>query len=223
MVTYTTKSDTFYNLIIMQQLQDQFGNIDIYLFDQLLKGRFDTCEKVLDAGCGNGRNLVYFLKQKRTVYGIDQSAYSIEQLKNISLELNPENNLNNFVVGAVEDLPFEEDFFDLVLANAILHFAKNRQHFESMLHAIWKVLKDDGYLLVRLASNIGIENLVKPLADGRYLLPDGSTRYLVDQEMLLRYTQELGGELVEPIKTTNVQNWRCMTTWCVQKKAENSI
>ena len=40
-------------------LQDEFGNIDIYLFDQLLRARLRPGMRVLDAGCGGGRNLVY--------------------------------------------------------------------------------------------------------------------------------------------------------------------
>ena len=53
--------------------------------------------------------------------------------------------------------------------------------------------------------------------DGRYLLPDGSERYLVDEAMLMRFTAALGGSLVDPLKTTVVQDQRCMTTWVVRK------
>ena len=45
-------------------LQEQFGNIDIYLFDQLLRGRIGPGMRVLDAGCGGGRNLVYLLRER---------------------------------------------------------------------------------------------------------------------------------------------------------------
>jgi len=87
-----------------------------------------------------------------------------------------------------------------------------------MLHSMWRVLKPGGYFFARLASDIGIESLVQNLGNGRYLLPDGSERFLVNEEMLLGYTQMLNGHLHEPIKTTNVQNLRCMTTWCLQKR-----
>jgi len=202
----------------MNSLQKEFGNIDIYLFDQLLKGRFDEGKRVLDAGCGGGRNLVYFLQHDFDVYGIDGSARAIEQVKKLSKELNPKNSLDNFSVGKVDALPFEKDFFDIVVCNAVLHFAEDEAHFDRMLRSIWKVLKPGGHLLIRLASDIGIEGLVKPLGDRRYLLPDGSTRFLVNQQMLLDYTEKLNGQLFEYIKTTNVQNLRCMTTWCLQKK-----
>lgn len=203
---------------MQNNLQQLYGNIDIYLFDQLLKGRFDGCQTVLDAGCGGGRNLHYFLRNGFKVYGVDADAHAVEAVRQLSADLAPLNPAENFKVALVEELPHPDSFFDLVICNAVLHFAQNHNHFNAMLRSIWRVLKPGGYLFVRLASTIGIEDLVEPIGDGRYNLPDGSIWYLVDEEVLLDYTIDLGGELFEPIKTTNVQNQRCMTTWCLQKK-----
>ncbi|GEO08959.1 class I SAM-dependent methyltransferase [Segetibacter aerophilus] len=203
--------------MMKENLQEAFGNIDIYLFDQLLKGRFDGCEKVLDAGCGYGRNLVYFLRNKYEVYGIDQNEEAVVEVQRLSKELHPENPLGNFGVGPVEELPFENNFFDLAICSAVLHFARDTNHFDSMLKSVWRVLAPGGFLFVRLASDIGIEDLVIDVGNGQYYLPDGSERFLVNQQMLLDYTEKLNGQLFEPIKTTNVQNVRCMTTWCLQK------
>jgi SAM-dependent methyltransferase len=199
-------------------LKETFGNIDIYLFDQLLKETYDKCTTVLDAGCGNGRNIIYFLKSGYQVYGIDQAINAIEAVKQLSQQLAPSNSIENFRVGLVEELPFDNNFFDLIICSAVLHFASNKAHFDNMIRSIWRVLKPGGYLFARLASNIGIEHLVKDLGNGRYYLPDGSERFLVSEQTLIDYTNRLGGELHEYIKTTNVQNQRCMTTWCLQKK-----
>ena len=201
----------------MKKLKEQFGDIDIYLFDQLLKERFDKCDSILDAGCGDGRNLVYFLQNDFEVYAIDKNLLAINNVKERSAALNPNNPSNNFIVGNIEDMAFESNLFDVVICNAVLHFAHNKQHFEDMLHSLWRVLLPGGYLLVRLASDNGIEHLVKPIDNGRYKLPDGSERYLVNLQMLMNYTKELGGTLFESLKTTNVQNLRCMTTWYIQK------
>jgi tellurite methyltransferase len=202
---------------MQNNLQQLYGNIDIYLFDQLLKGRFDDCHKVIDIGCGGGRNLHYFLQNGFEVYGIDPDARAVEHVKQLSTTLAPDNTSSNFTVATAEQLPYANDSFDLAICSAILHFANGHAHFDAMLRSVWRVLKSGGYLFARLASDIGIEDLVVPLGDGVYLLPDGSTRYLVNQKTLLRYTDELGAELFEPIKTTNVQNLRCMTTWCLRK------
>ena len=201
---------------MQNKLQQTFGNIDIYLFDQLLKGRYDNCKKVLDVGCGNGRNLIYFLRNGYEVFGVDPQPHAVETVKELSAALAPGNPLENFLVCSAEDLPFKDTTFDLIISSAVLHFAKDVQHFDSMLQAMFRVLKPGGYFFARLASDIGIEQLVKPLGNSRYLLPDGSERFLVNEQALLQYTNKLGA-LYEPIKTTNVQNMRCMTTWCVQK------
>jgi tellurite methyltransferase len=205
------------NLPFMQNtLQQTFGHIDIYLFDQLLKGRYDHAKKVLDVGCGSGRNVHYFLSNGYEVFGVDPNPQAVEDVKGLSARLAPKNPLENFVVCSAENMPFEDPTFDLIVCSAVLHFAKNNQHFDAMLRAVFNVLKPRGYLFARLASDVGIETLVKPLGNDRFLLPDGSERFLVNEQTLLSYTAEFGA-LYEPIKTTNVQNMRCMTTWCVQK------
>jgi tellurite methyltransferase len=201
-----------------KHLIESFGEIDIYLFDQLLKGRFDDCKNVIDIGCGGGRNIVWFLKNGFNVYGIDLDATAIETVNALAKQIAPGNPPGRFVVAKVEDVPFEDASFELAICSAVLHFANDSAHFEKMLRGIWRVLKPGGYLFARMASDIGIEALVRSVGKGRYLLPDGSVRYLVNQETLEHYTKELNGVLYEPIKTTNVSNQRCMTTWCVRKK-----
>lgn len=200
-----------------QHLQDSFGNIDIYLFDQILKGTYNDCNMILDAGCGTGRNLVYLLKNGANVFGVDQNPEAIAKLRALAGSFSQIDSQENFKVASVEQLPFKNEHFDLVISSAVLHFAENLSHFEAMLNSMWRVLKPGGYFFCRLASEIGIESLVSFIGNGRYILPDGSERFLVNQEMLLRLTKKIGGALHEPIKTTNVQNMRCMTTWCVRK------
>jgi SAM-dependent methyltransferase len=198
-------------------LNESFGNIDIYLFDQLLKGRYDHLHKILDVGCGSGRNLPYFLRNGYEVFAVDPDLQGIKIVKQLSAELAPKNSLENIFVCNAESLPFDDASFDLIICSAVLHFASDEQQFYNMLLSMFRVLKTGGYFFSRLASDIGIENLVRPLGNRRYLLPDGSERFLANEQILQAYTHEFG-ELYEPIKTTNVQSMRCMTTWCVQKR-----
>lgn len=199
-------------------LQEQLGQIDIYLFDQLLKGRFDHCQTIFDAGCGNGRNLVYFLRSGFEVFAIDRSPVAVEQVQRLAAQLAPALPAENFRVSAAEEIPFPDGRFNVVISNAVLHFAADEQHFEQMLNEMWRVLGNGGMLFARLASNIGIEQRVELIEGRRYRLPDGTDRFLVDEAMLLAATQRLGGTLFEPLKTSNVQNLRCMTTWCLRKE-----
>jgi len=202
---------------LQEEIQQSYGNIDIYLFDQLLKGTYQDCRSILDAGCGSGRNLVYFLRQNMEVFGVDADPEAIAEVIRLASSLSNSFPINHFFVSPVEQLPFYNEQFDLIISSAVLHFAKNLEHFEAMLTSMWRVLKPGGYFFCRLASDIGIESAVQFIGNGRYILPDQSERFLVNQEMLLRFTKKLGGTLHEPIKTTNVQNLRSMTTWCVRK------
>ena len=201
----------------MLNLNEFFGDIDIYLFDQILKNRFAPTMKILDAGCGSGRNLVYFLRQHFQVFAVDQNEEAVEHVRRLAQVLSPELSPENFQKCAVEKIPFADENFDWVISNAVLHFAENEAQFHKMLREMWRVLKSSGMLFARLASTIGIEDKLEKLSEQRYLLPDGSERFLVDEEFLIEKTKNLGGTFIEPIKTTNVQNLRCMTTWIIRK------
>lgn len=201
----------------MLNISEIFGDIDIYLFDQILKNRFAPEMKILDAGCGGGRNLVYFLRENFQIFAVDREAEAIEYVRYLAKSLAPEISSGNFQVSTIEKMPFVDENFDWVLSNAVLHFADDEKQFDEMLREMWRVLKPSGILFVRLASTIGIEDKIEKIAGHRYLLPDGSERFLVDEEMMISATENLGGMFIEPIKTTNVQNLRCMTTWVVQK------
>lgn len=198
-------------------LQELYGNIDIYLFDQLLKGTYNGCKRILDAGCGGGRNVHFFLKQGFEVFGADQNPGAITEIQQLASKFAQGSATDHFVVAEIDELPFEDNSFDLVISSAVLHFARNLQHFEKMLGSMWRVLRKDGYFFCRLASDIGIESSLHFVGNGRYILPDGSERFLVNQETLLGLTRKLGATLHEPIKTTVVQNMRSMTTWCLRK------
>jgi len=199
-------------------LHEIFGNIDIYLFDQIMKGRFSKDMKILDAGCGNGRNLIYFLKTGYDIHAVDNSPLYISDVKQLAKKFNPLLPEDNFHAESLESITFENNHFDAVIASAVLHFAETDEQFHNMLNETWRVLKPGGLFFSRLASSIGLELRVSHLYGRRYHLPDGTDRYLVDEEMLMNLTKTMGGELVEPLKTTNVQNMRCMTTWCMRKR-----
>ena len=198
------------------ELAASFGDIDIYLFDQLQRGRFDRRPRVLDAGCGDGRNLTYFLRRGFACFGIDRDPAAIEHLRARAARLAPDLPAENFRTGEIDRLPWDAAGMDAVLASAVLHFASDLAHFDRMVQEMWRVLAPDGMLFARLASNIGLEDAVGA-AGRRAQLPDGSTRFVVDEAMLIERTARLGGQLLDPIKTTNVQRQRCMTTWCVRK------
>ena len=204
-------------------LQDQFGQIDIYLFDQLLKGRITPGMRILDAGCGGGRNIHYFLREGYEVFAADADPDAVASVRALARMLAPALRDSNFRIEPVERMSFDDACADVVICNTVLHFARDDAHFESMLHGAWRVLKPGGLFFSRLGSSIGMESQIEHIASDnsgrRYKSPDGSERYLVDEALLASATERLGAAMLDPLKTTVVQNQRSMTTWVLRKNS----
>lgn len=198
-------------------LPEQFGQIDIYLFDQLLKGRISPGMCILDAGCGSGRNLIYLLREGYEVHAVDPDAQAVERVRALARQFAPALPASNFRVESVEQMSFGDSRADVVICNTVLHFARDDAHFEAMLQGAWRTLKPGGLFFCRLGSTIGMEDQIEPIAGRRYKSPDGSERYLVDAALIAAHTERLGAELADPVKTTVVQNQRAMTTWVLRK------
>jgi SAM-dependent methyltransferase len=197
-------------------LQEQFGQIDIYVFDQILRGNIAPGMRVLEAGCGYGRNLVYLLRAGYELFAVDRDADAVEHVRKLSESLETGLPADNFQVAPVEQMPFPDEFVDVVICSAVLHFARDARHFLAMLKDLWRVLRPGGMLFCRLGSRIGMDfESVRP---NIYVTGDGSEWFLVDEKMLLRLTDELNGVMVDPLKTTIVQDYRCMTTWVLRKR-----
>lgn len=195
-------------------LSAQFGQIDVYLFDQLLRGRIAKGMRVLDCGCGTGRNLTYLLREGYDVWATDRDPHAVAAVRALATALAPGLPADDRIrVEAAEALSFPAASFDVVISSAVLHFARDHAHFDAMVDGMWRVLAPGGLLFARLASSIGMADRMQPLGGGRFLLPDGSERYLVDEARLIETTNRLGGRFLDPLKTTIVQNQRCMTTW----------
>lgn len=202
----------------MSKVLEQFGDIDIYVFDQILRGRIRPGMRILDAGCGSGRNLVYLLRAGYDIAAIDLAPSAVAATRQLAAALAPSISADNFRVEAVEDLSFPRESFDVVISSAVLHFARDDAAFRAMLDAMWRALQPGGLLFVRLASTIGMPlSNFTPLGGRRFRMPDGSERYLVDEELLMTETERRAGSLVDPLKTTVVQHARCMTTWVLRK------
>lgn len=201
----------------MKGLRALLGDVDIYLLDQLMKGRIHGASRVLDAGCGSGRNLEVLARCGLEVWGCDRSPEAVAETRGVAELLSPGFASDRFRAEPVEAMSFADASFDVVISSAVLHFAQGEAHFSAMVREMGRVLAPGGMLFARLGSTIGVEGVVVPRGDRRFLQPEGSVRFLVDRELLLETTANLPGQLLEPIKTTVVDGMRAMTTWVVRK------
>ena len=197
----------------IEKLRKDIGGIDIYVLDQILKGRYASDAVILDAGCGNGRNLKWFYNNSFSFYGVDANANSIEAAQERYPKL-----FDNFSTQNLDVLNFEDHKFDHIICSAVLHFAQNTQHFLNMFSELVRVLKPGGSLCVRMTSIESIEKSVKPISDGVYFLPDNTNRFLLTDSLLERIMSTYGLIFLEPRKYVNVNNKRCMSTLILQKK-----
>jgi SAM-dependent methyltransferase len=198
-------------------LRREFGDIDIYLFDQLLRGRVTEGMRVLDAGCGRGRNLVYLLRRGFDVSATDANADAVAMTRSLASGVAQSLAADRFRVEPVERMTFGDGEFDVVISSAVLHFARDEAHWWAMLREMWRVLASGGLLFARLATTIGHEARVQSLGGRRFIMPDGDERFLVDEDFVMHATRQLGGALVDPLKTSVVQDRRSMMTWIVRK------
>ena len=120
----------------------RFGDIDVYLFDQLLRGRITKGMRILDAGCGSGRKLVYLLRNGFDVWGVDEDPAAIVRVTALASRLAPSLPSGRFATGSVEKMSLEAESMDVVISSAVMHFARDEAHWLAMLNEMWRVGHD---------------------------------------------------------------------------------
>lgn len=201
----------------INELNQLLGNIDIYLLDQILKGRFTKEMKILDAGCGEGRNAVYFIRQGYPIFGIDPNEVAIQYCRFLAKSLNPDFDIHRFQSGKLEAIPFHTGAFDAVICSAVLHFALNVDNFWQMIRDIHRVLRPGGIFWFRMTTGLGgILSQSEAMDNGRYALPDGSVRFLLLQDHLDQL-ERMGFRFLESPKTVLVLGQREMGVFVMEK------
>lgn len=193
-------------------IKEQLGTTDIYLIDQILKGRINREDSILDAGCGKGRNLHWFYKEGFNIHGVDLSPENVEFVKRYY-----PNFKGSLKVSDLTTIDHRNEAFNYIICSAVLHFAKSEDHFLNMISELVRVLDENGILFIRMTSNFEVKDEFAYQKNGQYILRDGSTRFLLTQDLLDTILTNLSLNLIEPIKTTNVDNLRCMTTLVFRK------
>lgn len=188
------------------EILKQLNGIDLYLLDQLQKGRITKETKILDAGCGVGRNARFFIEQGYDIKGFDPMEERIAEIHQVFPEVK-----ESFTVSTIEAYPKIQKF-DFIICNAVLHFAESHEHFQLVMASLVALLAEDGILFIRMTSDFARRESFGSSVSGRIDLPDGSNRYLLNNEQLEQVLKSNKLYFVEPLKTVNVNEERCMST-----------
>ncbi|WP_215225633.1 class I SAM-dependent methyltransferase [Echinicola shivajiensis] len=200
------------------ELNQLLGNIDIYLLDQILKGRFTPEMRILDAGCGEGRNLVYLIRSGFQVFGVDQNPTAVQMARTYARTLQPKYDLLRFQVAGVEDMPFHMGAFQAVISSAVLHFAQSTVHFYQLFSEMVRVLEPGGILFLRMTTGFGgMQSASKEINDGVYQLPDGSKRFLLTADLLENVMDKHHLVHLESPKSVLVHEQRAMGVFVMRK------
>ena len=185
------------------------GHVDIYVIDQILKGSYKSEQKILDAGCGKGRNSKWFYNNDYEIHGIDID----EEFLAFAKAEYPKQT-DHFITGSLDNLPYGKNSFDHILCCAVLHFANSETHFTAMFSELIRVLKPEGMLLIRMASNIGLDGNAPEIT---FKENGHKGTYYLTRERINQLIKEFDLTLLEAVKTTNVQDERAMTTLVLSK------
>ena len=200
----------------VEELNSKLGNIDIYLLDQILKGRFDKGMKILDAGCGEGRNLIYFMSEGFSVYGVDENRLAIKYLHTLARTISKSIPVENFQPGDLRDIQFPDENFEVVISSAVLHFSEGKNDFQKMFSELMRVLKPGGILFLRMCTDVGMNKMVY-VSEGTFKLPDGTIRYILTEEILGLLIEKYSLQYLEPFKSVVVHEQRSMATLVLEK------
>ena len=200
-------------------LQDEFGNIDIYVFDQ--PARADR------AGHARARRRLRRRPQSRVspvrkvtdVCGNDADRDGDCAGARAGLVAGAAGEFD-FRVEPIERTSFPDDHADVVMSSAVLHFARDdAQQFEAMLRQMWRVLEARRRVLRAAGEHASASRSSIVRARRRSLPPARRLRSIPRRRCRPsnRGRSTLGGSLLDPIKTTVVHNQRSMTTSLAKK------
>ena len=186
------------------------------IFGSYLRNRpiLSSNMKVLDVGCAMGSNLIPFADMGCDAYGIDIHSDIANNAKIIMQHRGYEN--INFREGSNRNIPFPDNYFDLITSINTLHYEQNEEDMILALNEFQRVLKPGGGLYI---STVGpkheIYNLSKPLGEHKNIIQDfgfrtGEQFFFFDNERYLDHYLSMffdsveTGQVTEKLMTMNL-------------------
>ena len=165
----------------------------------------DSCKgKVLDLGCGSGRNFKRVDKVKLT--GVD---FSNELLKHAKINAEKKKIDVRLVRAEVFNLPFENETFDAILFYAVLHCVDSEKNRKETLKEVYRILKSGKEVFLSTWGR-GSKRVKNKEKEGviKWILDSGEVTerytYIYDKEEIETLAKEVGFEIVKSWEDKNI-------------------
>ena len=179
----------------VSRLNEELGNIDLHLLDQILKGNFKQGMRICDAGCGEGRNLIYFLKNGYDVYAVDKNPTAIKMARMHARSLNSHIHQDHFIISDLATLPFKDEYFEILFSINVLHLVDDEYQFNQIMDEFFRVLKSKALLMLKMQCSIHEGALSDHCEKGRF--NDVSNRFLFTHNLLKNILEKYSFTVVD--------------------------
>ena len=185
--------------------------MDLFLMDLILKGKIPSNARVLDVGCGEGRNGIHFIQQGHEYHGWDIDSSKLKLLEYLAKTFDASH--AHFKIQDIRSAEADR-FFDFIICSRMLHFAESKVDFLLMWEKLSGQLKRGGILYVSMDSIID-NDLWKKLEHGKIKFPDARIHFALTSDIYEEIKK--GFEEIEPLKTLVYHNKRAQSFLCFKK------
>ena len=201
---YIFNADNYWN---NSQVVDSFSNATVKDYIKDFFEQYDPINniKVADLGCGAGRYTIWLAQNGFDVYACDASIGMLNRTKEGLKKIRYQNIEEKVVHSRLEKLPFDDEIFDIVLTNGVIHNAYTVEEFFQCLKECMRVLKQDGILYLSVFTSDTIDEGLEKIDKHVYLTPDGLRMVLFSKEEIIRTLRDKNYKVLDVCDLYDIQ------------------
>lgn len=164
--------------------------------------------RALDLGCGGGRHTELLVTKGFQTYAVDINPAMLEATKARVEALNLDN-VPEIKEGSITAVPFEDDFFSLVITTGVLHQARSQEEYRQAIRELSRVCKEGAIILLNIFTNRDLDPTYTYL-DGDHTVvrtKEGLLMTLLPKELFYSMMKDAGlmleEEYIEELKEEN--------------------
>lgn len=181
------ENDIFWN---KDETRSQFQNKDVskYITDEIDK--LDINDKVIDIGCGGGRYSRYVKDKKMFVVALDKYSSMSQSLIDDNIP---------FIQGCFDNLPIQENMFDVILSIGVIHNAVTINEFEKAISEMYRILKKNGKVIFSVFTDDVITNDLTYIGNSKYEINGRQPMILLSKQQINDLFDKYGFEIIKNI------------------------